>query len=83
MRRGYGRKNGKQAMQNKSYSFTHIGCNSGGLNLKRESLFYAINDLKPALITIQETKFSNYGTLKLSGYEIFECLRDEMGGGGL
>ena len=79
-RRGYGRKKAKFNV--KSQTLTVVGTNAGGLNLKRESLFSLINQLRPSIITIQETKFMFYGSLKIPGYEIFENLRkDNMGGG--
>ena len=60
-----------------------MGTNSGGLNTKKESLFSLVNQFSPSIITIQETKFNFYGTIKIPGYEIFENLRKEKQGGGL
>ena len=68
--------------RNKHKQLTLIGTNSAGLNSKRESLFHLVNTLNPSVITIQETKFNHYRTLKIPDYEIFEQLRgDKMGGG--
>ena len=58
--------------RNKHKQLTLIGTNSAGLNSKRESLFHLVNTLNPSVITIQETKFNHYRTLKIPDYEIFE-----------
>ena len=73
-RRGYGRQNSKWGRSNKSKQLVMLGTNSAGLNKKRESLFFVINKIKPAVITIQETKLTQYRTLKIPGYEVFEHL---------
>ena len=73
-RRGYGRKTRKWNHL-RNHNLSAIGTNSDGLNTKRESLFYLVNKLWPSIITIQETKFTHYGTLKIPGYEVFENLR--------
>ena len=80
-RRGYGRKN-KKFIVKKASEFTIIGTNAGGLNRKRDSLFNVINQINPSVVTIQETKFMREGSLKIPGYQIFECTRPESKSGG-
>ena len=80
-RRGYGRKNSNWKPTN--LTFRVIGSNSAGLNPKRGSLFNLINNLKPSIITIQETKLMHYRTIKIPGYEVFEHLREDRNGDGL
>ena len=75
IRRGWGRK------KRKSQKFSVLASNSNGLKGKFESLKNSINFFKPSCILIQEYKLSNYGTLKLNGYQIFELIRDGSGGG--
>ena len=81
-RRGYGRKNRKHKCENK-LELSLVGTNSAGLNTKRESFFHLVNTVKPSLITLQETKVSARGTIKLPGYQCFEHIRANKGGGGL
>ena len=59
-----------------------IGNNANNLNTKKESLFNLINEFRPSLLTLQETMFKLPGQIKLNGYQIFEKLRYEKGGGG-
>ena len=83
-RRGYGRKNGnknKNSRQNKYFSL--IGTNAAGLNLKRESFYSLLNILAPTIITVQETKLSKPGLVKIPGYQVFERIRKNKKGGGL
>ena len=81
-RRGRGSKIGKNENKNK-IKFSIVGSNVNGLNLKKESLLHTINELKPCVITLQETKVSKKGSIKIPGYQIFEKLRNKRGGGGL
>ena len=64
-------------------SFNIIGTNADGLKLKKESFFQIINNIKPSVITVQETKFSTKGTIKIPGYQVFETVRANQHGGGL
>ena len=81
-RRSFSRKY-KLGGGSKTNNLVCIGTNSNGLNTKRESLCNLVNTLNPSIVTIQETKFMLYRTLKLNGFEIFENLRDDRMGGGL
>ena len=82
-RRGYGRKNGKRKIEGKETYFSLLGTNAAGLNPKRESFFNLINNFKPSVTTVQETKFSKQGLFKIPGYQIFENVRKNKKGGGL
>ena len=82
-RRGYKRNYKNQREKENVATFKLIGSNAGGLNLKRESLFHIINKFRPSVVNIQETKFAQYNTLKIPGYEVFECLRKDRAGGGI
>ena len=57
-RRGYGRKNARNKLDNRKHDLTLIGTNANGLSTKRESLFRIINIFKPSIVTVQETMFS-------------------------
>ena len=81
-RRGYSRKNRKYKCESK-FELSLVGTNAAGLNTKRESFFHLINTVKPSLITLQETKVSMRGTIKLPGYQCFEHIRTNRRGGGL
>ena len=83
-RRGYGKKNGRKNNKGtKNVGFCILGTNSNGLLGKQESLKNAINELKPSAITIQESKLTRTGQIKLKGYQIFEKIRPSGQGGGL
>ena len=75
-RRGYGRKN-KRINKNggKNVFFSLLGTNSAGLNSKKESFYSLINQFKPAVITLQETKMSKTGNIKIPGFQVFEKVR--------
>ena len=61
-----------------------MGNNTAGLKSKKDSLSHIIKVLDfPACITLQETKFSSRGNLKLDNYDVFEKVRSDKGGGGL
>ena len=58
---------------NKSLKFSLIGTNSAGLKAKMDSLQHVLQILNyPSCVTIQETKMSCPGKIKIEGYEIFE-----------
>ena len=40
-----------------------------------------INFFQPLAITLQETKLRRMGTMKLPGYQVFEKVRNGLGGG--
>ena len=81
-RRGYGVKNLRKNNLNE-IKLSIIGTNSAGLKGKTESFFSLINIFSPSIITIQETKHKRIGTTKLAGYQTFEMVRANKGGGGL
>ena len=81
-RRGYGPKNKRNKIE-KNQELTLIGTNSAGLSSKKESLFSLINILKPSIITIQETKHTTIGKIRIPGYQNFERIRKGKAGGGL
>lgn len=85
-RRGYGKKNSNRRNnknETKSVNFSVLGTNADGIKPKQESFFAAINYYRPSVITLQETKLSKAGTFKISGYQVFEKVRSNKGGGGL
>ena len=85
-RRGYGKKNNIRRKNNKkqvSVNFSVLGTNANGIKPKEESFYTAINHYNPSIITIQETKLSKPGTLKIPGYQVFEKVRTNQSCGGL
>ena len=84
VRRGYGRKNHrKNEKGNKLLQFSILGTNSAGLNSKKESFYKIINKFRPSVITIQESKLSRPGLIKIPGYQVFDRVRTNKKGGGL
>ena len=82
-RRGYGHKNRRRNNDKSTCQFSIIGSNSSGLHSKKESFFSIINNVKPSVITIQETKIYRTGSVKVPGYQVFEKVRQNNKGGGL
>ena len=60
-----------------------IGTNANGILSKKDSLMQIIDQLKPSVICLQETKVIRKGTLKIQDYEIFENVRSKNKGGSL
>ena len=62
-----------------------LGINAGGLKSKLTSFKKVIEDLKPSVFFLQETKFKEEGQFKLGeDYIIYELIRrQERGGGGI
>ena len=82
IRRGYGKKNERKNKLNQ-INLSIIGTNSAGLRGKMESFYNLINEYSPSIITIQETKHKKTGTIKMKGFQTFEKVRNNKGGGGL
>ena len=83
-RRGYGKKNGRKTNKGlKNAQFTLLGSNSAGLNCKKYFFFILINKHRPSVITIQESKLSKPGMIRIPGYQTFERVCTGKRGGGL
>ena len=70
-RRGYGKKN-KNDKGYKNVGFSILGTNANGISGKQESLKNTVNHFQPSVITVQETKLTRMGSIKLKGYQVFE-----------
>ena len=57
-----------------------IGINCNGFSGKRDSLTANLDQLKPSIFFVQETKFMKKGLFKANNYEIFEYIRPTGGG---
>ena len=57
--------------------------NSAGLGSKIMTFRKIINQLKPSVFMVEETKFKDSGKWKLDGYIIYELIRQDREGGGL
>ena len=67
-----------------SQTLRFLGVNSAGLRSKLSTFHKVINDLKPSVFFIQETKLKEEGHVKIDDYVIFEKLRStKKNGGGL
>ena len=60
-----------------------MGVNSGGLRCKLTSFKKVLNDLRPSVFFVKETKFKDVGKLKFDSYVVFELVRQNRDGGGL
>ena len=88
-RRGYGKKNKRKIdkyskvknARDKSNTLSIMGVNANGLSGRTETLQNNINFFLPSIVTIQETKYKKSGKLQLNGYQAFERVRGDSGGG--
>ena len=60
-----------------------LGTNADGLTTKKESFFNLLDDEKPSIFTIQETKLKREKQIEKPGYKIFEKIRENKSGGGI
>ena len=60
-----------------------MGNNSAGIKAKLDSFQNVINQLKPGVAMLQESKLYEKGTLKFNDYCVFEKVRNQNEGGGL
>ena len=60
-----------------------IGNNSAGIKAKSDSFKNVLNQLKPGVVMLQETKLYRKGTLKFDNFCVFEKVRGQREGGGL
>ena len=60
-----------------------MGANSAGLSSKKKSFESIIDNRKPSIFFLQETKMKRQGKIKIEGYQIYELVRSEKHGGGL
>ena len=58
-----------------------ISANANSLKNKIMSLKFTIEQLKPHLVVIQETKLKKKSSVKLQGYRCFDTVRGDSGGG--
>ena len=59
-----------------------MGVNAAGLGSKMLSFKKVLNDLKPSVFFIEESKMKNTGKIKVENYVIFEKIRSEKDSGG-
>ena len=77
------KKRGKRKSAKKiSKKLRFLGVNSAGLGSKMTTFKKVLHELEPTVFFVQETKFRNYGKLKVENYVIYELLRKNSGSGG-
>ena len=59
-----------------------MGVNSAGIRSKLTSFKNVLNELKPIVFYVEETKLKDEGKLKLDNYDVFELVRKSRDGGG-
>ena len=59
-----------------------LGVNAAGLRPKILTFKKILNELKPSVFFIEETKYKDEGKLKIENYVIFELVRKSRDGGG-
>ena len=78
-----GRRGLRKGSKNVSKSLRFLGVNAAGLRPKLLTFKKALEELKPSVFLLEETKYKVAGKLKLNDYIIFEKLRENRDGGGL
>ena len=66
-----------------SKSLRFLGVNAAGIQSKLFSFKKVLNDLKPSVFFIEETKTKHTGRMRLDDYVIFERIRQNRNGGGI
>ena len=61
--------------------FTVVGTNANGILSKKDSMIQIVEQLKPSVLCLQESKVNRKGLIKIPGYEIFEYVRSNSNGG--
>ena len=56
--------------------------NSAGLGSKMMTFKKVLNELKPSVFLVEETKFKDSGRLKLENFVVYELVRESRDGGG-
>ena len=82
MNKKYKRRGKRYKAKEYSKSFRLLGVNAAGLQSKLSTFKKVINNLKPALFFIEESKFKEEGKFKLENFSIFELTRESRDGGG-
>ena len=59
-----------------------LGVNAAGIRSKLSSFKNALEELKPGVFFIEETKMKDKGKIKFNNYDIFELTRQSRDGGG-
>ena len=60
-----------------------IGNNVAGILGKKDSFVNLVENVKPGVTMVQETKLYKKGQIKMNNYSIFEKIRGQSEGGGL
>ena len=60
-----------------------MGVNCAGLKSKLLTFKNVLEELKPSVFLLEETKFKESGKFKLKNYVIYELVRKDRNGGGL
>ena len=82
-RRGWGKKLKRKQYKSKQNeeNFSIFASNANGIKGKFDSLLSNIKYFGASCAIIQESKLRFPGTIKIEGYEIFENIREGLGGG--
>ena len=76
------RRGNRKSSKNIEKSLRFLGVNSAGIRSKMMTFRKVLNDLKPGVFFIQETKIKEIGRLKCENYIVFENIRENRDGGG-
>ena len=77
------RRKRKQKKHILSKMLTVCGTNANGIKSKKESFLNLLHTDNPQVFMLQETKLSRKNQFPVKGYEIFEKVRKNKGGGGI
>ena len=76
------RRGNRKGSKNVAKSLRFLGVNAAGIKSKQMAFEKVLDDLKPGVFFIEETKLKDSGKLKFENYIIFEKVRKNRDGGG-
>ena len=77
------RRGTRKSSKNIVKSLRFLGVNVAGLRPKLLTFKKVVEELKPSVFLLEETKYKDQGKFKLNDYIIFEKVRENRNGGGL
>ena len=82
-KKGKTRRGKRKSQKHFNANLRFLGVNAGGLGSKKMTFKKVINELRPSVFMVEETKFKDSGKLKIENYIIYELIRQNKEGGGL
>ena len=82
IKRNKGRRGKRKSSKSYKKTLRFLGVNCAGLGSKLMTLKKVLNELKPSVFLLEETKYKDAGRLKFENFIIYELVRESRDGGG-